>query len=358
MVIPSSGKVVATGVGGPLKPTEISITRLKDCEIEPGASKGPAAVQSLNFHPNSELLLAAGLDKKLRLFSVDGDENPKVSSYFFKNFPIKQALFTPTGDQILVTANRPKIYGLDVRTGEPFHVRPFNGQAQSKYFGLAVGPNPADSPGLRSSQMYAVLGDPTVALLCDLATKNVVRTLRMRARGVAAAFCPENDTLFTADEECNIYEWHLGSGRCKQRITASSKVTCLTVRRTSSHSPTSILAVGTASGFVDLFDLSGPKISEKPVNSIQNLTTAVTGLQFHTGGELLVAASKFNQNQNALKLVHTNTGTVFRNWPTFKTPLQKVSAIDLSRRGGLLSIGNEKGKVLLYRLHHYETGSG
>jgi len=254
--------------------------------------------------------------------------------------------------------NRPKIYGLDVRTGEPFHVRPFNGQAQSKYFGLAVGPNPADSPGLRSSQMYAVLGDPTVALLCDLATKNVVRTLRMRARGVAAAFCPENDTLFTADEESNIYEWHLGSGRCKQRITASSKVTCLTVRRTSSHSPTSILAVGTASGFVDLFDLSGPKISEKPVNSIQNLTTAVTGLQFHTGGELLVAASKFNQNQNALKLVHTNTGTVFRNWPTFKTPLQKVSAIDLSRRGGLLSIGNEKGKVLLYRLHHYETGSG
>merc|ERR1712151_1146597 len=133
-VIPSSGQVVATGIGGSLKPTEISIVRLKDCETEPGASKGPAAVQTLNFHPNSELLLAAGLDKKLRLFAVDGDENPKVSSYFFKNFPITRALFTPTGDQILVTGCRPKICGLDVRTGEPFHVRPFNGQAQSRYF--------------------------------------------------------------------------------------------------------------------------------------------------------------------------------------------------------------------------------
>jgi hypothetical protein len=37
------------------------------------------------------------MDKKLRLYSVDGDENAKVASYFFKKFPIMGASFTPAG---------------------------------------------------------------------------------------------------------------------------------------------------------------------------------------------------------------------------------------------------------------------
>merc|ERR1712137_1531119 len=127
------------------------------------------------------------------------------------------------------------------------------------------------------------------------------------------------------------------------------------MRHVSSRSPTSMLAVGTESGFVDLFDLSGPKMLEKPAHSIGNLTTTVTGLKFHREGELLVSASKILQN--SVKLVHLGTATTFANWPTDKTPLQRVTAFDLSNKGGLLSIGNERGRVLLYRLRHYEQGS-
>merc|ERR1712061_438498 len=109
------------------------------------------------------------------------------------------------------------------------------------------------------------------------------------------------------------------------------KVTSLAMRRVAAHSPTPILAVGTASGNTDLFDASGPKLPKEPTSSISNLTTAVTSLRFHHGGEMLAAASKFSKDQ--LKLVHAGSSTVFATWPTDRTPLQKVTAVDFSRRG-------------------------
>merc|ERR1711971_676145 len=72
-----------------LRPHKLDIRGRRPIEMAPLAEgKKAAVVQRLQFHPNSELLLTAGLDKTLRIFSVDGAENPKVASYFFKRYPI------------------------------------------------------------------------------------------------------------------------------------------------------------------------------------------------------------------------------------------------------------------------------
>mmetsp|Transcript_112520 Transcript_112520/g.363388 ORF Transcript_112520/g.363388 Transcript_112520/m.363388 type:complete len:519 (+) Transcript_112520:116-1672(+) len=342
--------------GGVLRPTDIDVKRLREVEMAPGNTKGPAVIQALQFHPDSGLLLTAGLDKRLRLFAVDGDENPKVSSYFFNHFPIKEASFLPDGKQIVVTGESHKMWGLDVQTGEAFGVSLLCAQFHKRYFGLTVGPNPADAPGSRSSQMYAVLGDNGTVLACDAAMHQPVRTMRMRAPGVAAVFAPDSDSLFTADTDNNLYEWDLSTGRCRQRAqdTFAVKITCLAVRRTATRAPRPLLAVGTSSGNIDIFDTSGPKLPTEPTHSVGNLTTSVRGLCFHHEGELLAAFSREKKDQ--LKLVHAETATVFQNWPTSVTPLNRVSAVDLSRNGGLLAIGNERGRVLLYQLRHYEVG--
>lgn len=47
--------------------------------------------------------------------------------------------------------------------------------------------------------------------------------------------------------------------------------------------------------------------------------------------------------------VHMPSLSVFSNWPTRKTPFSYVSAFDLSPQSRYLAIGNDKGKVLLYR---------
>ena len=58
-------------------------------------------------------------------------------------------------------------------------------------------------------------------------------------------------------------------------------------------------------------------------------------------------------DKEALRLVHMPSCTVFSNWPTSKTPLSYVFSLDFSPSGGYLAVGNDKGKVLLYRLKHY-----
>lgn len=53
------------------------------------------------------------------------------------------------------------------------------------------------------------------------------------------------------------------------------------------------------------------------------------------------------------RVVHVPTMTVFSNWPTSKSPLHYVHDAAFSPNSGYLAIGNARGRVLLYRLHHY-----
>lgn len=217
--VATSAKLVTEDSSGMLKPTEISISRRMVVPLGLSKRAGTAVIQAFQFHPSSDMFLTVGLDKRLRLFAVEGEEISKVSSHFFTNFPIMEASFTPSGDRVLLTGIDHKLWSLDVHTGEPLIVRPFTAQSHRRFFNLAVGPHPTEAPGLRSSQVFAVTGDAGTVVLCDVATQQPIRTLRMSSWGSAAVFSTSRDSLFTADEERNIYEWDLGTGRCLQRFT-------------------------------------------------------------------------------------------------------------------------------------------
>lgn len=62
-----------------------------------------------------------------------------------------------------------------------------------------------------------------------------------------------------------------------------------------------------------------------------------------------------SQKKNQLKLVHLPSCTVFENWPTERTPLNKVTCLDFSPGGAYMAFGENKGRVLLYRLKHFEA---
>jgi U3 small nucleolar RNA-associated protein 18 len=98
-----------------------------------------------------------------------------------------------------------------------------------------------------------------------------------------------------------------------------------------------------------------PVAAPKPVHTNENLTTGISTLAWHPSGrgDLLLSASQ--RTQDALKLVHGDTGRTFANWPTNKTPLHYVTAAAFSPHGGYLTVGNDRGRVLLYRLHHYHA---
>jgi hypothetical protein len=61
------GGGAAGGRGGVLAPGALELSRLRDAN---GASPSDAVVQALQFHPNGQLMLTAGFDKRLKLFQV------------------------------------------------------------------------------------------------------------------------------------------------------------------------------------------------------------------------------------------------------------------------------------------------
>ena len=69
--------------------------------------------------------------------------------------------------------------------------------------------------------------------------------------------------------------------------------------------------------------------------------------------ELLTFASKYDKA--ALRVMHVGGGHIFPNWPTSQTPLGKVECCAFSPGSGYMAVGNHQGKVLLWRLNHYQV---
>lgn len=115
--------------------------------------------------------------------------------------------------------------------------------------------------------------------------------------------------------------------------------------------PNRWLAIGSESGYVNVYDRMLSSTNAKPVASLDQLTTSISTLQFSPDGQILCMASR--AVKDALRLVHLPSCTVFSNWPTSGTPLGKVTSATFSPRGELLVVGNEQGKVRLWRLNHY-----
>ena len=64
---------------------------------------------------------------------------------------------------------------------------------------------------------------------------------------------------------------------------------------------------------------------------------------------LVLLASKWARD--AMRIVRLGSDLrVVPNWPRARTPLRYVTAAGFNAGGDLLAVGNDRGKVLLYRL--------
>ncbi|KAI9668438.1 MAG: hypothetical protein M1831_001192 [Alyxoria varia] len=133
--------------------------------------------------------------------------------------------------------------------------------------------------------------------------------------------------------------------------------------------PDRYIAIGSTAGIVNMYARPAlthlanhpppnpptPTAQPKPTHTITNLPLPITSLAFSPDpqAQLLVLASVFKKD--AMKLVHTPSGSVYRNWPTSKTPLGRVSAVavgeitipgiagDEPERRMVMCVGDKKG---------------
>lgn len=143
------------------------------------------------------------------------------------------------------------------------------------------------------------------------------------------------------------------------------------IKDTGSHGPghtpignDKYIAIGSTSGIVNIYDratLTAHFTSQSsqsssttqihrptPLRTLPHLTTPTSHLLFSPdpSAQLLVLASRWKKN--ALRLVHMPSCTVYRNWPTERTPLGRVSSVAISPDGGYLAVGCESGRVRLW----------
>ena len=135
------------------------------------------------------------------------------------------------------------------------------------------------------------------------------------------------------------------------------------------------MASGSSSGVVNVYDrrawsendpsVKGTKDDSnggipkapKPIRDLQNLTTPISHLTFTADGQVLAMASQWKNN--AMRLVHLPSATVFKNWPTEKTPLGRITAVawgrpseEEEREGSLaqLAVANEAGHIRMWEI--------
>ncbi|KAJ2690760.1 U3 snoRNP protein [Coemansia sp. RSA 1285] len=335
-----------------LPPSILDIVRTRN-----GNQTAPSqmAVSALQFHPTANVMLTAGLDKTLRLFEVDGKDNQKVQSIFFKDLPISSAHFIRGGQEVVVSGSRRWYYSVDVEKGSVTRISGIPGLPKLNSLKYMHGCNNGDRLAMMSNDgQIHLVSARTKQLACTLPMNGVVRDV---------SFTADGNYLWSVGTDNEVYQWDLRQNQC---ISRWHDQTMFRATRLEISPDTSYYASGDNSGMVNIYDVNAIKtqadaagnpsssfVNVKPFKAISNLTTTISGLRFNHSSEILGIFSHKSQSQ--LKLVHLPTGTVFSNWPSASSHLGLVQCIDFSPNSGFMAVGNDKGKALLYRLPHFQS---
>ncbi|KAK4492489.1 hypothetical protein RD792_003298 [Penstemon davidsonii] len=331
--------VVKRGVK--LLPGLLEYSRLVDANVK-DPSNGP--VNSVQFHKNAQLLLVGGLDRTLRFFQVDGKKNDKIQSIFLEDCPIRKASFLPDGSRVIISGRRQFAYSFahsfDLVNARVDKISPLSGRDEKSLEAFEVSPD---------SSTIAFLGNEGYILLVSSKTKELIGTLKMNGTVRSLAFTNDGSQLLSSGGDGQIYNWDLRTRSC---FHVGVDEGCINGTALCTAPIGNLFAAGSNSGIVNVYDreefLGGKR---KPLKAIENLTTKVDFVKFNHDAQILAISS--SMKKNSLKLIHVPSFNVFSNWPPSNRALQYPSCMDFSPNGGFMALGNSAGKVLLYKLHHY-----
>lgn len=320
-----------------LLPGLLEYSRLVDANAEE-PSNGP--INSVQFHRNAQLLLAAGLDRRIRFFQIDGKRNTKIQSVFLEDCPIRKASFLPDGSQVIIAGRRKFFYCFDLVKAKVDKIGPLVGREEKSLEVFEISPD---------SSTVAFLGNEGYILLVSSKTKELIGTLKMNGTVRSLAFADNGNQLLSSGGDGEVYHWDLRTRTC---IHKAADEGCINGTALCTSPNGRMFAAGSDSGIVNIYNrdefLGGKK---KPIKTVENLTTKVDFMKFNSDAQILAICS--TMKKNGLKLIHVPSFTVYSNWPPLNKNLQYPRCLDFSPGGGFMAVGNAAGKVLLYKLHHY-----
>ncbi|CAO3660842.1 unnamed protein product [Umbelopsis ramanniana] len=320
---------------------DLSVIRLKNANQ---MNYSQSVISTVQFHPNSQVMMTAGLDKTLRLFQIDGKVNHKIQSVYFQDMPIHRSAFHPDGDHIVATGRRKYFYIYDVQSGAVDKSSGIWGREDRSLEQFSISP---------CGNYIAFLGRDGYIILISFKTKQWIANLKMNSSVHSVDWSADGKYIWGVGIDGEVYQWDVAQRACVHRWMddGAFKPSVMAVSHNEDY-----YAVGSKSGVVNVYGrdvLRTDLFNPTPLKALGNLTTRINEIKFNHDSQLMGISS--NRKKDQFRLVHLPSLTVFSNWPTAATPLSYVSSFDFSPRSGYLAIGNDKGRVLLYRLNHYPS---
>ncbi|RDW37696.1 WD40-repeat-containing domain protein [Yarrowia lipolytica] len=332
-----------------LRHGEIEVARLQDVNF---AAPSRAAVEGLAFHPTHSLLLTGGFDKTLRLYQVDGKNNPVVTTLFMRHTPFAHVAFHPDGQRVYAGGRKQKhLYIWNAESGKVERMAHLYGHGDKVrcFAQFKLSPD---------GKYLCVVGvDGWLAILSATSGQWIDGC---KIEGDVADFVWDGGSIIAVNTAGQVWEYNVESRSFTATWTDEGGVgiTVLAIGGKANQ----WLAIGSESGYVNVYNRpklaleiakgQSPFVPQKPTAVLSNLTTPVSSLVFSPDGQMLAMAS--DQKRDSLKLVHVPSFTVFKNWPTQHTSVGVVTSVAFSPSCEYLTVGASNGRVRMFQLAHYK----
>lgn len=340
-----------------LRPEVIDIQRSRDIPRQ------PSAIASLSFHPQYPVLLSSGPASTLYLHHIDATAQPTphplLTSIHVRHTPLHTSSFlSPSGDKIFFSGRRKYFHIWDLSSGSIQKITRIYGQAteQKSMERFKLSPCGRYMALVGSSRK----GGGTINVL-DASSTQWIATARIEGKNGVADFAwwGDGEGMTIVGKGGEVGEWSVESRSFIARwIDDGYGPTVLTLG--GKHGPASLggdrwVVIGSQSGIVNIYDrktflsssneLAIPERPE-PKRAFDQFTKPISEVNISPDGQLLAFSTKWKAD--GLRLVHLPSCTVYRNWPTAKTPLGRVTVVGFAAGSDVLAVGNEAGDVRLF----------
>ncbi|XP_055838247.1 U3 small nucleolar RNA-associated protein 18 homolog [Episyrphus balteatus] len=329
---------IAKSKSNALPSERISVKKLKDLNRETYAE---GIINSIQFHPTSTVAMVSGENCLATLYAIDGKQNEKLHCIRFKDFPIKCARILNCGTKAMFASTSHNYYSYDLMQAvEMHHLMP----RRMRITQFEVSPD---------GRYFVSKGNCGEMHLLDMKSKEFIHTFKQEDACQGIKFSADCTKIISTSNRDKVSIFDIRRQRVMHTFADDG---CIKGQSLAISPDGKLIACGSCEGIVNIYDYE--KVFEsktpKPLKTIMNLTTKITGLNFNHSSEILGLCS--GVVKGGMRLCHIGSGTVFANFPgNTIEKLPNIRDIQFSPSSGYIALQTWKKEAPLYRLKHFSN---